>query len=222
MCSSQMLLSEVFLTAAAAAPWFFQPHLASFGARSVGLRHKNSHAFCQDFQCMYNFSVWLWDFFNGGSYLAIWFAKNQHTYWKAIFCEYNNKCQFVKKCQNLNFKINFLSQEWSESLWFLLEKNDSSGEHFCYKHFLNFIHKIQWFPFSILSCWFFTKNLTNFEPPLKKFHNRTDANKQASIIKLTKFQCVIFLSLTQCEPKYVELGSSRWAGQAIDASLESS
>ena len=63
MCSSQMLLSEVFLTAAAAAPWFFQPHLASFGARSVGLRHRNSHAFCQDFQCNVQFVSLVMGFF---------------------------------------------------------------------------------------------------------------------------------------------------------------
>ena len=81
---------------------------------------------------------------------------------------------------------------------------------------IRYIHTIVWFTSSMLIL------LITYDPPLKKFHNRTDANKQESIIKLTKFQCVIFLSLTQCEPKYVELGSSRWAGQAIDASLESS
>ena len=33
-------------------------------------------------------------------------------------------------------------------------------------------------------CWFVVKNLTNYDSPLKKFHNRTDTTKHANFLEI--------------------------------------
>ena len=97
----------------------------------------------------------------------------------------------ARKCQNLTFKVNFLYQKLSESFSILFSsKNINLGAHFL---LLTFFDKIKierllflkWrliFDTSPLTqfskfinflwvCWFLGKNLSNFVPPVWKFHN---------------------------------------------------
>jgi hypothetical protein len=54
-------------------------------------------------------SVRLWNFKDGGSENARFLPKNRHAERKSF-----DELWFVKKCQNLTFKVNFLCQKLTE------------------------------------------------------------------------------------------------------------
>ena len=120
-------------------------------------------------------------------------AKNQHTQRILFFSKSVDELQFVKKCENYIFKVNFGCQKSTEFLQKQNSfKNIDLGDQFLEKNF--FFLDSTFEPVYVLkSCPIFDeltfligffsinvaswpKNLTVLDPPTLKFHNRTDIN----------------------------------------------
>ena len=119
-------------------------NLTGFCASSSNPSHRTSIIYSWIHQVPIILVLWqceLSSFQGKDNILDEFLAKNQQTLWKLWYLVNRRSATLqciVKKCKNLTFKVNFLSQKWSESwIYFILYSKISLLDHiFCIDIFL--------------------------------------------------------------------------------------